>query len=239
MQYGGSENRGDIQAGKQPTMSAVLEFWKSIIGKPKPFDVSQAKYLEMWRERQKAVYPEDALVPKTELGKFYEEALRKARPFKAAGPDGLYAYWWKSLPTAGRLLEDIIVEWLSAGKVSKLMAGWETRYELRYEKKRGYVTTQRSQPVKISNGIFQGDALSPLLFVLCISRISFALEETALSYRSSAGQKSAKAFSLGHQFYIDDQKIYAPNRHELLHALIVAEEISKAIGLELNMEKCA
>uniref|UniRef100_A0A915A200 Reverse transcriptase domain-containing protein n=1 Tax=Parascaris univalens TaxID=6257 RepID=A0A915A200_PARUN len=199
MQHEDGEYRGDKQVGKQPKM---LNFWKSIIGESKPFVVSQTKYLEMWRERQKAVYPEDALVPKTELGKFYEEALRKARPFKAAGPDGLYAYWWKSLPTAGRLLEDIIVEWLSAGKVSR-------------------------------------DALSPLLFVLCISPISFALEEMASPYRSSASQRSGKTFSLGHQFYIDDLKIYAPNRRVLLQALTVAHEISKVIGLDLNIEKCA
>uniref|UniRef100_A0A914ZGN0 Uncharacterized protein n=1 Tax=Parascaris univalens TaxID=6257 RepID=A0A914ZGN0_PARUN len=125
MQYGEGESRGNKSAGKQPRMSAVLKYWKSIIGKPKSFDVSQAKYLEMWRERRKAVYPKDALVPKSELGNLYQEALKKAMPFKAVGPDGIYAYWWKNLPTAGRLLEENIVEWLYDGKVSSkwLMKG--------------------------------------------------------------------------------------------------------------------
>uniref|UniRef100_A0A915AZ71 Reverse transcriptase domain-containing protein n=1 Tax=Parascaris univalens TaxID=6257 RepID=A0A915AZ71_PARUN len=366
-QYGGVEKGGEKSTGKQPRMSVILEYWRSIIGKSKPFDASQDKHLELWRKRQKAVYPEDALVPKSELGNLYQEALKKARPFKAAGPDGIYAFWWKNLPTAGKLLEEIIVEWLYNGKVSskwlmkgrtvlipkkgdlrlpqnyrpitclntcykfltatiakvlqahlekgdaipkeqralrkkewgcthailldravaidatsqrhrplsvawldyrkafdsishsyiswilnsvnvpkgimgtftKLMAGWETRYEIKYERNCGKIMTQKSQPIKIANGIFQGDALSPLLFVLCMSPISFALNETAQPYRSGAGQRSGTAFSLGHQFYIDDLKIYAPNRQELLKAIKIVHGISTVIGLDLNTEKCA
>lgn len=369
IQYDSKENKSNVQHGRdnQPNMNAVLDFWKAVIGKPKFLDVSQVEELQTWRECQKAAYSSNVGFSKSELGMIYEEEWRRSRPFKAAGPDGIHAYWWKHLPSAGKLLGNIIVDWLVTGKVScrwlmrgrtvlipkkgdlrlpqnyrpitclntcyklltatiakallrhldkgeaipqqqralrkkewgcthailldravatdaimqkrcplsvawldfkkafdslshsyirwilesvnapktitatffKLMAGWETRYELKYKTKRGYMSIQRSQPVKIANGIFQGDALSPLLFILSVSPISFALENKAKPYRSSVGQLSGKGFSLGHQFYVDDLKIYAPNRRELVNALVVAKKISTAIGLDLNVGKCA
>ena len=51
-------------------------------------------------------------------------------------------------------------------------------------------------------GIFQGDSLSPLLFVLCMSPLTLILR------KSTAGYNLAKEFQLNHFLFMDDLKLY-------------------------------
>ena len=56
--------------------------------------------------------------------------------------------------------------------------------------------------VKINRGIFQGDSLSPLLFVLILIPLSIILSD------AKAGYELGKAKKVNHLLFMDDLKLY-------------------------------
>ena len=65
--------------------------------------------------------------------------------------------------------------------------------------------------VGIKRGIFQGDSLSPLLFVACLIPLTYVLRRCAAGYEfSSNGSK------INHLLFIDDLKLYAKNEQSLV-----------------------
>ena len=61
--------------------------------------------------------------------------------------------------------------------------------------------------VHIRKGIFQGDSLSPLLYVIAMTTI---LRQTGLGY-----QTSKSAAKISHLLYMDDFKLYGKSSDEL------------------------
>ena len=64
--------------------------------------------------------------------------------------------------------------------------------------------------VDIKRGIFQGDSLSPLLFVMIMIPLSKQLRESGYGYTLT--NESRK---LNHLLFMDDLKLYAKNEEEL------------------------
>ena len=70
---------------------------------------------------------------------------------------------------------------------------------------------------KISGGIFQGDVLSPLLFIIAMMPLNHILRKITAGYKLSRSQEKNK-----HLMYIDDIKLFAKNeieRETLIHAV--------------------
>ena len=86
---------------------------------------------------------------------------------------------------------------------------------------------------KIQRGIFQGDALSPLLFIIPMMPLKNILRKCAAGYKLSWSQEK-----INHQMYMDDIKLFAKNEKELEN-LIQTEIYSQDIGMEFGIEKCA
>ena len=87
---------------------------------------------------------------------------------------------------------------------------------------------------KIQRGIFQGDALSPLLFVIAMMPLSRLLRKCTAGYKLSRSQEK-----VNHLMYMDDIKLFAKNEKEqetLIHAVRI---YSQDIGMEFGIEKCA
>ena len=64
--------------------------------------------------------------------------------------------------------------------------------------------------VKIMRGIFQGDSLSPLLFVSAMIPLTHILRKSKHGYEfSGSGEK------INHLLYMDDLKLYSKNEKEL------------------------
>ena len=62
----------------------------------------------------------------------------------------------------------------------------------------------------IKRGIFQGDSLSPLLFVACLIPLTYMLGRCAAGYEfSSTGTK------INHLLFMDDLKLYAKSKQSL------------------------
>ena len=69
----------------------------------------------------------------------------------------------------------------------------------------------RSLPeANIPRGIFQGDALSPLLFIIVMMPLNHILRKCTAGYKLSRSQEK-----INHLIYMDDIKLFAKNEKEL------------------------
>ena len=87
--------------------------------------------------------------------------------------------------------------------VKKVMRHWVTEIEIRTEG-----TTVR-EPVRFRRGLFQGDSLSPLLFVLAVAPLSSFL---GLSGGFSSPHHESP---VTHLLFMDDLKVFEENKVEL------------------------
>ena len=88
--------------------------------------------------------------------------------------------------------------------------------------------------VKIKRGIFQGDSLSPILFVLAMIPLSTVLNNMKAGY--TFGRNRGK---LNHLLFMDDLKLYGKNMKELDSLVETTRIYSKDIGMEFGISKCA
>ena len=86
----------------------------------------------------------------------------------------------------------------------------------------------------IQRGIFQVDALSPLLFIIAMMPLNRILKKCAGGYRLSRLQEK-----INHLMYMDDIKLLAKNEKELETLIHAVRIYSQDIGLEFGIEKCA
>ena len=87
--------------------------------------------------------------------------------------------------------------------------------------------------VKIKRGIFQGDSLSPLLFVIAMIPLTLALRKSPLGYTYTNKTK------INHLLYMDDIKLYAKNKDQLDSLTQSVRILSSDIGMKFGIEKCA
>ena len=106
------------------------------------------------------------------------------------------------------------------------MVKWQTDIFLYHDK--GVVHVKR---VKIRRGIFQGDSLSPLLFIIAINPISLLLNRRCDGYKLDG-------LNITHCLYMDDLKAYSSSYSGIEKALEVIEQFSTDIGMSLGLSKC-
>ena len=87
---------------------------------------------------------------------------------------------------------------------------------------------------KIQRGIFQGDALSPLLFIIAMMPLNHKLKKCTAGYKLNRSQEK-----VNHQMYMDDIKLFAKNEKELETLIQTIRIYSQDIGMEFGIEKCA
>ena len=87
---------------------------------------------------------------------------------------------------------------------------------------------------KIQRGIFQGDALSPLLFIIAMMPFNHILRKCTTGYKLSRSQEK-----INHQMYMDDIKLFAKNERELETLIHAVRIFSQDIEMEFGVEKCA
>ena len=71
----------------------------------------------------------------------------------------------------------------------------------------------------IQRGILQGDALSPLLFIIAMMPLNYILRKFAAGYKLSRSQE------INHLMYMDEIKLFAKKNEKELEALIHAVRI--------------
>ena len=87
---------------------------------------------------------------------------------------------------------------------------------------------------KIQRGIFQGDAQSPLLFIIAMMPLNPILRKCAAGYKLCRSQEK-----INHLIYMDDIKLYTKNEKELETLIHAVRIYSQDVGMEFSIGKCA
>lgn len=355
--------REDTEATNTPVES-VRNYWEKIIGTPRVFKMNPM-LLGWERTVIQERTQEDANMARRETDlDLWRQVCKKARPFKAYGPDFIHSFWWKVLPSANESLFQILLNlkaeptrvlpcWVARGRAIslykgkgdrndpgnyrtiaclntcyKFITGMITRwldYEVRKVptalptnqmalRKGVWATTHAhildrtivndavghnrqlsiawidfakafdsvphpyirwvletigvsesirnllvglmslweltftgfvrgkmkvSTPLKVQNGVLQGDTLSPLLFCLSVAPVSHYLNTNLQKYTTSTGRNGRTSLSINHIYYVDDLVIYTPHSVDLDRAVADIEFYAKDFGLLLNATKSA
>ena len=91
----------------------------------------------------------------------------------------------------------------------------------------------QSQPIQIRRGIFQGDAISPLLF--CIALIPL---KNKLNRVDCGDQVHGTERKISHLLYMDDLKLVGRNENDLKNEMKIVQTISKDRNINFDLEKC-
>ena len=88
--------------------------------------------------------------------------------------------------------------------------------------------------VEIKPGIFQGDSLSLLVFVLALISLSLVLRKAQAAYEFSESNEK-----INYLLFMDDLKLYSRSEKGLDSLVQTVCIFSKDIGMEFLIEKCA
>ena len=94
---------------------------------------------------------------------------------------------------------------------------------------------QNLASVDIKRGIFQGDSLSPLLFIICLTPLSVILREAKQGYTFPKPQGG----KVNHLLYMDDLKLYGKNKRELESLVQTVRIFTDDIRMRFGIQKCA
>ena len=86
----------------------------------------------------------------------------------------------------------------------------------------------------IRRGIFQGDSLSPLLFVVAYIPVTIIFRKLKQGYSFGKGKER-----LNHLLFMDDLKLYGSNDNEIDSLVKVVKIVSGDTGMQFGFEKCA
>ena len=81
---------------------------------------------------------------------------------------------------------------------------------------------------KIQRGIFQGDELAPLLFIIAVIPLNHILRKCTAGYKLSRSQEK-----INHLMYMDDIKLFAKNGKELEMLIHAVRIYSQNIGINV------
>ena len=88
--------------------------------------------------------------------------------------------------------------------------------------------------VKIRRGIFQGDSLAPLLFVVYLLPLTYILRDAAPGYHFvNSGLK------VDHLLFMDEVKLYTSNENSIESLTQIVRVFSNNIGMKFEAAKCA
>ena len=88
--------------------------------------------------------------------------------------------------------------------------------------------------VNIRRGIFQGDSLSPLLFIVSMIPMTMILRKTGKGY-----QLGRQGLVINHLMFMDDIKIYGKNVKDLDSLVQTIRIITEDMRMEFGIDKCA
>ena len=92
---------------------------------------------------------------------------------------------------------------------------------------------QQLGEVQIKRGIFQGDSLSPLMFVMAMIPLTTMLRKVRPGYHMRDQSK------INHLLYMDDLKVYGKSKKEIESIIHTVRIFSEDIGMEFGLDKCA
>ena len=104
------------------------------------------------------------------------------------------------------------------------MSNWKTKLTSSGE----YLGT-----VNVKRGIFQGDSISPLLFVLCMIPLSLILRKVTAGY-----EFKGKRAKINHLLFMDDLKLFGKTQDQIDSLIKTVHLFSSDIGMVFGIDKC-
>ena len=101
------------EGGDKLNIEDVRKYWKGIVGRAKSFDCRNED-LVAWSATLEGVKTEEDVGDSLSQD-LWGEATKKARSWKAHGPDGLQGYWWKAFRSANAALYHLARRHLTSG----------------------------------------------------------------------------------------------------------------------------
>ena len=86
---------------------------------------------------------------------------------------------------------------------------------------------------KLQRGIFQGDELSTLLYIIAMIPLNYIPRKCTARHKLSKLQKK-----IDHLICMDDIKLFAKNEKELETLIYAVRIYSQMLGMEFGIEKC-
>ena len=93
-----------------------------------------------------------------------------------------------------------------------------------------------SDLIRYLRGIFQGDSLSVLLFILAVNPLSILLNKLK-GYKM--GSSSNRNTNITHLFFVEDRKLYDSNLQEATKLLDLVTTFSNDVKMKFRESKCA
>ena len=87
--------------------------------------------------------------------------------------------------------------------------------------------------VDIRRGIFQGDSLSPLLFVLCMVPLTWLLRRA-----KAESESGSKGFKLNHLLFMNDLKLFAKRKNQIDSLIQTVHILSEDLDMQFGKKKC-
>mgnify|MGYP000904802047 CR=1 FL=1 len=97
-------------------------------------------------------------------------------------------------------------------------------------------TAIQTGSIQIRRGIFQGNTLSPLWFCLAVNPLYTLLKETSLGFNIRNNRRAM--YNVPHLLYMDDIKLYAPNKGKLLQLIQIVRDFLDDIRMKFGLDKC-
>ncbi|CAG5075525.1 Similar to Retrovirus-related Pol polyprotein from type-1 retrotransposable element R2 (Fragment) (Nasonia vitripennis) [Cotesia congregata] len=93
------------------------------------------------------------------------------------------------------------------------------------------VGKDRTRPIYVKRGVYQGDTISPILFILITAFLIYLVREDKKVNKIFRGKQQVSAF-------MDDYKVHAPSEEGIKCIADVITDGGAEIGLSLNIRKC-
>ena len=216
-----------IQAGNYRPIACLPLMWKLLTGILAEVIYDHLKGQNLLPDEQKGCRKksrgtkDQLLIDKAVL----LEARRKSRCLAMAWVDYKKAY---DMVPHSWLLE--VMEMMGVAKnvrelLRSSMDDWRTELT---------VNGEELGEVNIKRGIFQGDSLSPLLFVMIMIPLTMILKQESRGYKFGSEGRL-----MNHLLFMDDLKLYAGTEKDLTVLTNIVQAYSRDIGMEFGMDKCA
>ena len=101
--------------------------------------------------------------------------------------------------------------------IRELTKVWKTKFQLN-----GTHESIMTETINFLKGIFQGDSLSVILFILSVNPLSHLLKQ----YKGYAAGNE-RNINITHNFFVDDLKLYAGTTNNLIKLLDIVIKFSK------------
>ncbi len=113
-------DKGTEDPSNSTDVHQIRRYWKGIVGVKKNFQGNNPM-LVAWRQSLPEQPEVDNLRECLNLD-LWQRVVRRLKPWKASGPDGLEGFWWKTFSTANTSLYKLVHHHLTSG--APLPQGW-------------------------------------------------------------------------------------------------------------------